>query len=148
MESCIAFARSLSPRSCSPGVSARAQVIVWSSLCYRALFASTSSGAIVLTWKLCAASMSPRYFKAAVNKDAPPRVYQRQSSVVRTNCMDCLDRTNVVQSVISRWVLSRQLQELGILAPGEQFESHEQFEHLFRNGKYCQLFLFLWANAH
>ncbi|KAK3828789.1 MAG: SacI homology domain-containing protein [Benniella sp.] len=73
------------------------------------------------------------YFKAAVNKDTPPRVYQRQSSVVRTNCMDCLDRTNVVQSVISRWVLTRQLQELGILAPGEQFESHEQFEHLFRN---------------
>lgn len=73
------------------------------------------------------------FFKAEVNKDTVQRVYQRQSSVVRTNCMDCLDRTNVVQSVISRWVLNRQLQEMGVLAPGEQFESHEQFESLFRN---------------
>lgn len=51
--------------------------------------------------------------------------------------MDCLDRTNVVQSVISRWVLTRQLQELGILSPNESFESHDQFESLFRNGKDC-----------
>lgn len=32
-----------------------------------------------------------------------------QSSVIRTNCMDCLDRTNVIQSLISLWVLERQL---------------------------------------
>ncbi|KAF9179745.1 hypothetical protein BGZ51_006672 [Haplosporangium sp. Z 767] len=73
------------------------------------------------------------YFKAEYNADGLQKVYQRQTSVVRTNCMDCLDRTNVVQSVISRWVLNRQLQELGILAAGEQFESSEQFEYLFRN---------------
>ncbi|KAG0001909.1 hypothetical protein BGZ65_003090, partial [Modicella reniformis] len=73
------------------------------------------------------------YFKAEVNRETVQRVYQRQSSVVRTNCMDCLDRTNVVQSVIARWVLNRQLQELGVLAPSEQFESSEQFEFLFRN---------------
>ncbi|KAF9298593.1 hypothetical protein BGZ88_005810 [Linnemannia elongata] len=61
------------------------------------------------------------------------RVYQKQTSVVRTNCMDCLDRTNVVQSVISRWVLNRQLHSVGVLASGEQFDSHEEFESLFRN---------------
>jgi hypothetical protein len=35
-----------------------------------------------------------------------------QRNVLRTNCMDCLDRTNVVQTAISRWVLQRQLAAL------------------------------------
>lgn len=34
-----------------------------------------------------------------------------QSKVVRTNCMDCLDRTNVVQSMLGRWVLQTQFEE-------------------------------------
>lgn len=34
-----------------------------------------------------------------------------QNGVIRTNCMDCLDRTNVVQSAIGRLILFRQLQE-------------------------------------
>ena len=33
-----------------------------------------------------------------------------QTGIVRTNCMDCLDRTNVVQSIFGRHVLFRQLQ--------------------------------------
>lgn len=33
-----------------------------------------------------------------------------QKKVVRTNCMDCLDRTNVVQSMLGRWVLQTQLE--------------------------------------
>jgi hypothetical protein len=37
-----------------------------------------------------------------------------QTGVFRTNCMDCLDRTNVVQSVIARNILHRQLTVLGI----------------------------------
>lgn len=37
-----------------------------------------------------------------------------QSGVVRTNCMDCLDRTNVVQSSIGAWALEQQLQSLGL----------------------------------
>lgn len=36
-------------------------------------------------------------------------IHRQQKHLIRTNCMDCLDRTNVVQSVISRWVLARQL---------------------------------------
>lgn len=30
------------------------------------------------------------------------RILEVQGGVMRTNCMDCLDRTNVVQSVFSR----------------------------------------------
>ncbi|SGZ57146.1 CIC11C00000000851 [Sungouiella intermedia] len=34
-----------------------------------------------------------------------------QNKVVRTNCMDCLDRTNVVQSMLGRWVLQSQMED-------------------------------------
>lgn len=37
-----------------------------------------------------------------------------QQGVIRTNCIDCLDRTNVVQSMLARVMLERQLKELGI----------------------------------
>ncbi|KAL4820536.1 SacI homology domain-containing protein [Aspergillus spinulosporus] len=56
-----------------------------------------------------------------------------QSSVVRTNCMDCLDRTNVVQSMLGRWALTRQLMEAGVLRPGEAANDDREFEDLFRN---------------
>lgn len=36
----------------------------------------------------------------------------RQSGVLRTNCMDCLDRTNVVQSACGRRALELQLKEV------------------------------------
>ena len=56
-----------------------------------------------------------------------------QTSVVRTNCMDCLDRTNVIQSMLGRWTLSRMLQNLGILRDGESSQDDPAFESLFRN---------------
>jgi phosphatidylinositol 4-phosphatase len=59
-------------------------------------------------------------------------VRNHQTSVVRTNCMDCLDRTNVVQSMLARTSLNRQLTDLGVLARGETFESDTTFEFLFR----------------
>ncbi|KAH7055949.1 SacI homology domain-containing protein [Macrophomina phaseolina] len=37
------------------------------------------------------------------------RIIQMQSGVLRTNCMDCLDRTNVVQSACAREALEKQL---------------------------------------
>ncbi|OEH75322.1 sac1 phosphoinositide [Cyclospora cayetanensis] len=36
-------------------------------------------------------------------------VYRRQKGVIRTNCVDCLDRSNVVQSIFARAVLHKQL---------------------------------------
>ncbi|KAK7885777.1 Phosphoinositide phosphatase sac1 [Exophiala xenobiotica] len=56
-----------------------------------------------------------------------------QSAVVRTNCMDCLDRTNVVQSMLGRWALTQQFQDLGLLQPGERADNDREFEMLFRN---------------
>ncbi|OJJ44624.1 hypothetical protein ASPZODRAFT_27275 [Penicilliopsis zonata CBS 506.65] len=56
-----------------------------------------------------------------------------QSSVVRTNCMDCLDRTNVVQSMLGRWAVTRQLIDAGVLHQGEAASDDADFENLFRN---------------
>ncbi|KAI8927060.1 SacI homology domain-containing protein [Entophlyctis helioformis] len=56
-----------------------------------------------------------------------------QRSVVRTNCMDCLDRTNVVQSVFARRILNIQLRDLGVLSDKEDFASNDEFEFVFKN---------------
>ncbi|KAL8703043.1 MAG: hypothetical protein Q9201_003789 [Fulgogasparrea decipioides] len=60
-------------------------------------------------------------------------VRNRQTAVVRTNCMDCLDRTNVVQTMLARWTLTRQLVDVGILKPGESADDDATFKILFRN---------------
>lgn len=41
-------------------------------------------------------------------------VLQNQAGVVRTNCMDCLDRTGVAQCAFGQWALERQLKQEGI----------------------------------
>ncbi|KAL8810770.1 MAG: hypothetical protein Q9200_002311 [Gallowayella weberi] len=60
-------------------------------------------------------------------------VRNRQVAVVRTNCMDCLDRTNVVQTMLARWTLTRQLIDIGVLRPGESADDDQSFQILFRN---------------
>ncbi|CAZ86027.1 unnamed protein product [Tuber melanosporum] len=60
-------------------------------------------------------------------------IKKHQSSVMRTNCMDCLDRTNVVQSMLARWTLNSQLMDIGILDKGENTADFENFEAMFRN---------------
>ncbi|KAF9104690.1 hypothetical protein BGX29_001443 [Mortierella sp. GBA35] len=65
------------------------------------------------------------------------RLYD-QKGVIRTNCMDCLDRTNVVQSAISRHVLNHQLLRLGIASfPDKGLSVYEEFENIFNH---------VWAN--
>ncbi|KAK7430118.1 Phosphoinositide phosphatase sac1 [Neonectria magnoliae] len=61
-----------------------------------------------------------------------------QTSVMRTNCMDCLDRTNVVQSMFARHMLDRIFEDLGFMARGSSFRDEDDaFENMFRN---------LWAD--
>lgn len=56
-----------------------------------------------------------------------------QQGVFRTNCIDCLDRTNVVQSMLARRSLNSILQKLGILRTGQKVESASpQFELVFK----------------
>ncbi|ORE02789.1 hypothetical protein BCV72DRAFT_43735 [Rhizopus microsporus var. microsporus] len=60
-------------------------------------------------------------------------VKQTQTSVIRSNCMDCLDRTNVVQSTIARWILNRQLRDLEILTPDQLLEDQQELMNTYRN---------------
>jgi hypothetical protein len=48
---------------------------------------------------------------------ADRRLLSPQRTMVRTNCVDCLDRTNVVQTTVARWVLLTQLDSLGVRRP-------------------------------
>lgn len=64
-------------------------------------------------------------------------VTRRQTGVLRTNCVDCLDRTNVVQSVFARIILDRQLKEFTGFAGMTGGEKLETLDSMFRT---------VWAN--
>jgi len=55
-----------------------------------------------------------------------------QEGVFRTNCIDCLDRTNVVQGMLARVNLERVLKQLHILQDGERIVQHPVLEFLFK----------------
>ena len=77
-----------------------------------------------------------QYFRGIENPGDPSgllEIRSLQTGVVRTNCMDCLDRTNVVQSMLGRWTVSRQLIDVGVLHPGESASDDPEFETIFRN---------------
>lgn len=57
----------------------------------------------------------------------------QQNGVFRTNCIDCLDRTNVVQSMLAKRSLKQTLQKLGILRSGQNIESTIGLEMLYKN---------------
>lgn len=71
------------------------------------------------------------YFHYDLNKG---EVINLQNKVIRSNCMDCLDRTNVVQSMFSRWILQKQLSVLNfidIAIPWRQLDKN--FNFIFQN---------------
>lgn len=76
-----------------------------------------------------------RYFYQDVTNSSTGRPQRTQSSVVRSNCMDCLDRTNVVQSALANFVLTQQLRQVGILGNKEGINDHKEFLYIFRNGE-------------
>ncbi|KAI0274857.1 SacI homology domain-containing protein [Gloeopeniophorella convolvens] len=55
-----------------------------------------------------------------------------QLGVVRTNCMDNLDRTNVAQAAIARWTLGLQLKAAGVLGEKDLLDQHEEINAALR----------------
>ncbi|OAD70259.1 hypothetical protein PHYBLDRAFT_115553 [Phycomyces blakesleeanus NRRL 1555(-)] len=54
----------------------------------------------------------------------PRRAYTRQHGVLRTNCIDCLDRTNAAQFLMGKCALGHQLYALGVIgSPKIDFDS-------------------------
>lgn len=62
---------------------------------------------------------------------------EMQQGVIRTNCIDCLDRTNVTQSMIGRKMLEFQLRRLGVFDAEETISTHPNLDDSFK---------ILWAN--
>lgn len=81
--------------------------------------------------KLADGLETQRYFHST-GAGATSTIRSWQSSVVRTNCMDCLDRTNVVQSMLARQALTKQMRDALILNPAETIAgSSPNFETVF-----------------
>ncbi|KAF9481724.1 inositol/phosphatidylinositol phosphatase [Pholiota conissans] len=55
-----------------------------------------------------------------------------QTGIVRTNCMDNLDRTNVVQAALAKYTLNQQLRDLGILSSTDGVDDFQSFSKEFR----------------
>lgn len=91
--------------------------------------------AMLLVDRLKDALMEQQYFRGVdMPANAGLETRNFQTSVVRTNCMDSLDRTNVVQSMLARWTLDRMFVDMGLLQPGEDFATADaDFYFLFRN---------------
>lgn len=51
--------------------------------------------------------------------DAEGKIQSEQKGIIRSNCIDCLDRTNVTQSFLAQKSFNSQLQRLGVLSPTE-----------------------------
>lgn len=70
---------------------------------------------------------------------------QQQIGVFRTNCIDCCDRTNVVQTYIARKVLQKQLLDIGIMTnPNDRISRHKEFQTIFNH---CN-FIFYTKNTN
>lgn len=75
-----------------------------------------------------------QYSYFAVTKNGT--LHGQQTGVFRTNCIDCLDRTNVVQSLIGKRVLEAQLQRYSVIKYRETIDSYKQLSNIFKNSKY------------
>ncbi|CAL9688195.1 unnamed protein product [Knipowitschia caucasica] len=58
-----------------------------------------------------------------------------QEGIFRVNCMDCLDRTNVVQAAFARVVMEQQLKKLGVMPPEQPLPV-----------KCYRIYQIMWAN--
>lgn len=109
----------------------------------------------ILTNRLATDQDAFGYF--AMNKEG--NVLQVQKGVFRVNCIDCLDRTNVVQGLLAKRILQAQLQvswticlacslwlawptrflyhyqKMNILGENESVETYESLYNKFRHGK-------------
>ncbi|CAB1350541.1 unnamed protein product [Coregonus sp. 'balchen'] len=71
--------------------------------------------------------------------DTEGKVLSQQKGTFRSNCMDCLDRTNVIQSMLARRSIQSQLQRMGVLHLAQRIEEQADFEKIYKNGKRTQM---------
>ncbi|CAL1378727.1 unnamed protein product [Linum trigynum] len=64
--------------------------------------------------------------------DADGEILEEQKGIIRSNCIDCLDRTNVTQSFLAQKSLTIQLRRVGVLGPDESFTNFSKEYGKFR----------------
>ncbi|KAI0322321.1 SacI homology domain-containing protein [Amylostereum chailletii] len=69
------------------------------------------------------------FFHVDAGKPDPVRW---QMGVVRTNCMDNLDRTNVAQAAVAKWTLNQQLKEAGVISGTDSVDNYEDLSRHLR----------------
>ncbi|CAD52663.1 hypothetical protein PFAG_04883 [Plasmodium falciparum Santa Lucia] len=70
------------------------------------------------------------------------QIYSHQNGVFRVNCIDCLDRTNVFQSFLSKYVLYLQLKSVDI-----KLQQRDNFPFYFFHNKYDEIsYRRIWIN--
>ena len=72
------------------------------------------------------------YFYLDSTKEKPVKM---QQGIFRTNCMDNLDRTNVAQAAIAKWVLNKQMHALGILLENDTIDNYDELAKDFRESE-------------
>lgn len=88
----------------------------------------------LLLTKLVELGLSNKDFSSyTVSSDGVKKI-KEQNHAVRTNCMDCLDRTNVVQSMVARWFLQEQLEEGRVITGAQNWSTLDPaFNLVFQN---------------
>ncbi|KAI3408591.1 uncharacterized protein J3R85_020216 [Psidium guajava] len=64
--------------------------------------------------------------------DAEGNILEEQKGIVRSNCIDCLDRTNVTQSFLAQKSLNYQLRQIGVLTSSECISMFDEDFRKFR----------------
>ncbi|AMD21559.1 HFL297Wp [Eremothecium sinecaudum] len=77
------------------------------------------------------------YFHKTLQNGVTKSIVKQQKSVLRTNCMDCLDRTNVAQSTFSSFVFQQQLEDSGLISQPNFWQFDQALLSKFQN---------LWAD--
>ncbi len=81
----------------------------------------------------------------AVSKEGA--LQNQQTGIFRTNCVDCLDRTNVVQTLFSKRILEQQLKRYNVIKYNETIDSYKQLSNIFKNGKKKKSLLFIYLSS-
>lgn len=84
-------------------------------VCLLEKLSSDNESADYLETKICNSSSSDSGTGSASSSDYGAKPLMFQKGVLRTNCIDCLDRTNVAQYAYGLAALGFQLNALGVL---------------------------------
>lgn len=93
--------------------------------------------------------MLVKRFRFFVEERGSGKVLEEQKGIVRTNCLDCLDRTNVTQTMIAKRILETildRIKELNRKIGGSQVDTNMYgFDNINNDGFIFDVMKNMWA---